>query len=342
MQPYDIAIIGAGPIGLETHIACQKAGMSVLHLDKGQIGQTISWFPPLMRFFSSNERIAIAGVPIQTTDQSKCTREDYLGYLRGLVIQFNLPIQTFEPVTQVTKENNLFTIQSDRFGQEATYQARNVVMATGGTAWPRKLNIPGEEFDHVHRQFDDPHKYFQRKLMIIGGKNSAVEAALRCHQAFAKVTMSYRKKDFNSSSIKYWLLPEMKSRIKAHEITCHFETIPVAIYRDSVALKHLRTGETFEVPVDNVLISIGFEADMSLFKKVGIPLEGEGKIPQFDPSTMQTHIDGLYIAGTAVAGTQQSYQVFLENCHVHVDRIVASITGTPLPEAPKINDDLET
>ena len=342
MKQVDLAIIGAGPIGLELHIACKRAGLSVLHFDKGQIAQTISWFPPQMRFFSSNERIAIAGVPIQTADQSKCSREEYLAYLRGLVRQFDLEIHTFEPIQQIEKKKKYFELISEFHGASQSYRAKQVALVTGGTARPRELNIPGENFPHVSHSLTDPHRYFQRRVLIIGGRNSAVEAALRCHHAFAQVVMSYRKSAFDSNSVKYWLLPELKSHIKQKDIDCYFDTIPVAILRHQVALKNLKNGQTFEVPCDDVLIQAGFEADMSLFEKVGVQQEDAGQAPKFNEATMETNVKGLYVAGTAVAGTQSSYQVFLENCHIHVERIVAALTGKAAPAKPQANEDLET
>jgi thioredoxin reductase (NADPH) len=342
MDVVDVAIIGAGPIGLEMHIGCLRTGLSVLHFDKGQIAETISHFPPLMRFFSSNERISLAGVPIQTIDQSKCSREEYLAYLRSLVRQFNLEIRTFEQIEQIEKKGDVFELQSESYGLKQSWKARYVILVTGGTARPRELNIPGENFPHVSHRFGDAHRYFRRRVVIIGGKNSAVEAALRCHHAFADVVMSYRGSEFNGQSVKYWLLPELKMHIKKNEVECHLNTIPVAILRNAVALENLKTGQTFEVPCDDVLIQAGFEADMSLFKKCGVRLRPQGQVPEHNHKTMQTNIEGLYVAGTAVAGTQSSYRVFLENCHIHTERIIAAITGCAAPETPEVNEELET
>ena len=112
MKDAQLAIIGAGPIGLELAIACKRAGIDYLHFDRGQIAETISWFPPLMRFFSSNERIALAGVPIQTTDQSKCTREEYLAYLRTLVVQFDLAVRTYEQVVSIEGSRGGFELRT--------------------------------------------------------------------------------------------------------------------------------------------------------------------------------------------------------------------------------------
>src|SRR5918995_6310830 len=94
----DVAIIGAGPIGLEMAVALKRAGVDYLHLEAKQIAYTISWYAPQTRFFSSNERIAIAGVPLQTADGSKSTREQYLAYLRTVVDLYDLQVNTYEPV----------------------------------------------------------------------------------------------------------------------------------------------------------------------------------------------------------------------------------------------------
>src|SRR4029077_10773388 len=101
MTTSDVAIIGAGPIGLELAVALKRAGVKYIQFDAEQIGYTISWFPPQTRFFSSNDRIAIAGVPLQTADQQKATREEYLTYLRRIVLEFDLKVNTYEKVVGI-------------------------------------------------------------------------------------------------------------------------------------------------------------------------------------------------------------------------------------------------
>lgn len=333
----DLAIIGAGPIGLEVAVAAQRAGLDYVVIDAGQIGQTICWFPYQMRFFSSTDRIAIAGVPIQTADQSKCSREEYLAYLRSIVGQFDLRIRTYEPVESIEREKgddaNGFVIHSRSARGVHLTRARNIVLATGDTDSPRRLGIPGEDLPHVSHQFVEPHRYFRRRLLVVGGKNSAVEAALRCYHAGAHVTISYRSEAFDDRAVKYWLLPEVKGRIARREIDCFYETQPTRITPTHVTLRQAGGGEV-QVEADFVLVLIGFTAEMSLFSSVGVELRGEGRVPTFDEQTMMTNVPGVYVAGTATAGTQQSYHVFLENCHVHARRIIASITGHAPPQAP--------
>src|SRR5688572_14542419 len=160
MTSAEVAIVGAGPIGLELAVALKRAGINYLHFDAKQIGYTISWFAPQTKFFSSNERIAIAGVPLETPDQSKATREQYLTYLRSIVQQFDLDVHTYEPVVGIDRVADEFVVTTNsRFGRR-TYRANKVVLATGGTDHPRKLNIPGEHLPHVDYYFRDPHTYF--------------------------------------------------------------------------------------------------------------------------------------------------------------------------------------
>lgn len=325
-QSADVAIIGAGPIGLELAVALKRAGVSYIQFDAKQIGYTISWFAPQTRFFSSNERIAIAGVPLLTPDQGKATREQYLTYLRQVVEEFDLQIHTYEQVCQVQRASDHFQIATESPQGRRQYSAGKVIFATGGTARPRLLNIPGEELPHVSHYFNDPHTYFRKRLLVVGGKNSAVEAALRCHYAGAHVTISYRRNTLNEKSIKYWLMPEISGLIQAKRIRAFFDSQPLRITPTHVALQN-SAGNNTEIPADFVLLLTGYEADMDLLRNTGVTLLGPCQNPAYDPVTMETNIPGLYVAGTAIGGTQDKYTVFIENCHVHVERIIRALTG---------------
>jgi thioredoxin reductase (NADPH) len=332
-QSAEVVIIGAGPVGIELAAAMKRAGIEYLHFDARQIGYTISWFAPQTRFFSSNERIAIAGVPLVTPDQMKSTREQYLAYLRAIVEQFDLKINTYEPVTGIQRQDDRFLLTTRRGDEQPIYSARKIVLATGGTARPRKLDVPGIDLPHVSRYFQDPHTYFRKEVLIVGGRNSAVEAALRCHYAGARVAISYRKPQFDATSIKYWLWPEMNGLNQSGKLKAYFNTTLKEIHSGGAVLLDA-DGREIKVPTDFVLILIGYEADMTLARMAGVELKEPGSIPVFDPATMQTNVPGIYVAGTAVAGTQAKYAIFIENCHVHTDRILASLTGQTPPPAP--------
>lgn len=361
----DVIVVGAGPIGLELAVALKRAGIDYLHFDAKQIGYTISWFPPQTTFFSSNERIAIAGVPLQTPDQDKSSREEYLAYLRSVVEQFDLEVQTYEPVVGIEKGDGEFLVTTLPMGRRRRYRGRRIVLCTGGTDRPRRLGIPGEDLPHVSHYFRDPHPYFRKQVLIVGGKNSAVETALRCYHAGANVSLSYRRPQLDPRSIKYWLLPEINGLIQEGKIAAYFNTIPTQITPTHVRLKRqdqaaiiaiasspspqalskeedtkiapvpiLDPSEVIEINPDFVLLQIGYTQDTTLFELAGVEVRGSCHAPVYDERTMETNVPGIYVAGTAVGGTQDKYHVFIENCHVHVGRIVAALTGAAPPPTP--------
>lgn len=321
-QNVTVAIVGAGPLGIALAIAFKKNDIDYLQFDRAQMAQAIYNFPIFTHFFSSSERISIADTPVQTQDQQKCTREEYLAYLRSLAMKYQLKIHSFEEVTQIeTVAGNGFQLATHSNKGTQQYTARYLVLATGGTSFPRRLNVPGEDLPHVSIKMEDPHKYFQKRVFIIGGKNSAAETALRCFHAGAKsVSIVCRAEKF-SESIKYWILPELESYIRKGDITCHFQTEVKEILEDRIVLMH--GDKKFEVETDFVIKTIGFNADQKLIKQLGVPLQNEK--PQYDHHTMETTIPGLYLLGTVVGGTQKKFEVFIENSREHVNKILNSL-----------------
>jgi len=337
-ESTDVAIVGAGPIGLELAIALQSLGVDYLQFDAGQIGETVRRYPPATTFFSSPDRIAIGGVPLRPVHESKATREQYLTYLHSVVQQFDLPVRSFEPVHSIRTTDDGFVLKTS----QAQVTARHVVLAMGDMHDPGRLEIPGEDLPHVRHGFGEATSYFRRKLLIVGGKNSAVETALRCHKAGAEVAISYRGAAFKPKSIKYWLLPEINALIQHGAIGFHPETVPVAIDQGRVTLSSTRDGGREQiVSADDVLILIGYRQDKTLFRMAGVTLEGENDAPKLDPETMMSDVPGLYIAGTAAAGTQKNFKLFIENSHPHVAKIAYSITGKRV-EPGLINNAAET
>ena len=338
MIETDVLLIGAGPIGIELAVALKARGIRYVHLDADQIGSTIAWYAPQTHFFSSPERIAIAGVPLQTVDQTKATREEYLNYLRAVVLQFNLEIETFERVMSLRKNaDGWFDASSVRASGERQWRARNVVLAIGDMHRPRRIGVPGEDLPHVSHYFGDPHLYFRRRVLIVGGQNSAVEAAIRCYRVGADVTLSYRGRELDPNRIKFWLLPEVRSLIRDGRLRWLPSTVVREIRGDGVVLDACEGGAfAGEVAADAVLLLTGYEQDSALFEQVGVTLEGAGRRPRFDEQTMETNVPGLFVAGTGSAGTQfGGVKEFIETSHVHVARILAALTRTAPPvEAP--------
>jgi len=337
----DTLIVGAGPIGIELAVCLRSLGHDYRHVDAGCVAHTVAWYPKQTRFFSSPERIAISGVPLATVNQEKASREEYLAYLRSVVKQFELDISTHERVTEVSRVEageHRYRVTTTRHGKpHATYRCRHLVLAIGDMHQPRKLDIPGEGLPHVSHFFDEPHRHFRQRLLIVGGKNSAVEAALRCHRADAVVTISYRQGWFDESSIKYWLMPELKSLIEKGEIAFYPNTVPTEITTETVRLASTAGEPAATIDADGVLLLTGYQQDKSLFRMAGVTLDGPNESPMVDYETMQTDAAGAYVIGTAVAGTQNKFKLFIENSHPHVAKACRSITGRDAP-AGLIND----
>lgn len=328
----EVAIVGAGPIGLELAVALERLGVGYTVFDSGQIAQTIWNWPPNTRFFSSPERIAIAGIPIPNPDQTKITGEAYLAYLRSVVEQFDLNLRLYEKVERIERREDGFQLLTSTLAGRRTGHFRHVVLASGGMASPRLLNIPGEDLPHVSHYVPDPHKYFRTRLLIAGGRNSAVEAALRCWRVGADVTICYRRPEFSRDIVKPHLFAEVGMLIREGQIKFLPERIPVEITPSHAVLGATRDGEPLDTPpllhaADFVLLCTGFVADMRLFEAAGVELRGERRVPVYAPETMETNVHGLYVAGTAAGGTQQRFEFFIETCHTHVEKIVAAITG---------------
>ena len=326
-----VAIVGAGPFGLELAVALKRHGIRFEIFDSGAIGQTISWWAPGTRWFSSNERIAIAGVPLLTPNQAKATREEYLTYLCSVARQFDIHVRNYEPVVEINLRHPGFTVVTKWQDAGRETQCEAVVLAVGGLDRARKLGIEGEDLPHVDGYLRELHRYYGRKVLIVGGRNSAVEAALRLYHAGAEVSLSYRGEQLPQDHIKYWLLPEIQGLIRSGQITAYFTTSPVRITPSHVMLQPGDTKGTAGekvVEAEEVLTLIGYEQDKTLLHAAGVDLVGDAQRPQYDPETMETNVPGLYVGGTAVAGTQSSsYKIFLENCHQHVDQILAHMTG---------------
>lgn len=334
-RAFDVAIVGAGPIGLEMAASLKRARVDYVHFEAGQIGHTfLSRWPPNTRFFSSPERVAIAGVPLQTVDQEKCTRETYLAYLRAVVEQLDLKVNTYERVVLARRDDRGFTLRTTTGTGDRVYRCRRLVLASGGMAGPNRLDIPGEDLPHVSYYLGDPHRYFRTRLLVVGGMNSALENALRAWRAGAEVTISYRRAELGRGAAKQHLVAEVGMWIREGRIRFLPETVPVEITPEHVALAPARDGrrsegELIRQPADFVLLSTGFVADMGLFEELGVTLHGPRKVPEFAPETMETNVPGVYVAGTAAGGTQQQYQHFIETSHVHVERIAAAIAISP-------------
>ena len=273
-------------------------------------------------------------VPLYQADYRELSRElpgpfDAVVCLSGSIMHMPDDIQVqraFQSRRAVLREGGILVLTQGTTDKQWADKPR-FILAIGDMHKPNRLNIPGEDLPHVSHYFHDVHPYFRKRLLIVGGRNSAAEAALRCWRAGAEVTLSYRQADFDAQLIKHWILPDLKTQIELGTIGFEPLTVPVAITPEHVVLERPR-GQSIIHSTDFVLLLTGYVADMRLFEVAGVTLVGESQAPVHDPETMETDVPGLYVAGTAAAGKRQArYALFIENTHVHVGRIVRALTG---------------
>ena len=318
---YDIIIVGGGPCGLAAGIEAAKAGLSHLILDMGSLTESIRQYPRRMRFFSTAENIEIGGLPFAISDV-KAGRDEALQYYRKAAAYYNLNFELFQEVWDVQKTEDLFTVTTTTGTQ---YQAHKVIMATGYFTRPRWLNIPGENLPHVSHYYDEPFKYSFTNVVIIGASNSAVEAALELYRHDVNVTIVHRGDDFRST-VKYWLVPDVKNRVKEGRINTVFDSVVTQIDEKSVTINNLKTGDETQLPADFVFVLTGYIPDAALLTRCGIDLNSETQVPVYDKETFETNVPGLYVCGTVLAGIYTE-KVFIENGREHAQAIIDHIVG---------------
>ncbi len=330
MQVYDVLIIGAGPCGLAVGIEAAKAGLSHLILEKGSITESIRRYPKRMRFFSTAENIEIGGIPFPISEV-KANRSEALQYYRKVAGYYHLNFKLFTEVTQVVKQDDFFEVQT---AKGEVYHARKVIIATGYFDFPRHLGIPGENLPHVTPYYDEPFLYSFSKVVIVGAANSAVEAALELYRHDVDVTIVHRGEDFRPT-VKYWLVPDVKNRVREGKIKTRFNSLTTAIEPKRVQIENIETGESEWIDADFVLMLIGYVPDGALLQRCGIELTQPSMVPVYDPETFETNVAGLYLCGTVVAGIHTE-KVFIENGREHAAAIIDHIVGRKIRQVKEL------
>lgn len=318
MEILDVLIIGAGPIGLNCALEAEKNGLSYVIIEKGTIVNSLYNYPLYMRFFSTADKLEIAEIPFITTSP-KPGRQDALEYYQGIARQKALKIKLYEKVLDISK-NERFEIQTSK----AKYLAKNVIIATGFYDIPKLLNVRGEHLPKVKHYYTEPYPYANQKIVVIGASNSAVDAALETYRKGAEVTMIIKGSEI-SSSVKYWVKPDIENRIAEGSIKAYFNAEMQEIKDSTVIFKDDR-GSIHEIENDFVLAMTGYLPDFDFLKNSGILLRNENLIPMYNPETMETNIKNLYLAGV-VCGGKDTHLWFIENSRIHANLIVKHILG---------------
>jgi len=339
LNDVDLLIVGAGPCGLAAAISAMRGGLRPLVLDAASVVSTITSYPYYVRFFSTAEKLSLGGLPFVVASE-KPSRRDALAYYRAVVRHFEIPVRQYERVTAIERADSGFVVHSSsRSAGARQTRARAVVVATGYFGSPNYLRVPGEDLPNVSHVYREGHEAFEQRVVVVGGGNSAAEAALDLWRSgAARVTLVHFGPTFDKK-IKPWVLPDFLNREKERSIFTRWESRVSSIAPDAVAITSSRGEEA--LPADRVYVMTGFAPNMDLLRQVGVPIDPVTGIPSHDPSTLETSIPGLFIAGVVVAGYDAN-KVFIENGRYHGDKIVARILGQTAPAEPKLSAELDT
>lgn len=314
----DLVLVGAGPAALGALHAAQAADLRAVAIDKGPVCGALLQHPTYMKWFSTTDKLELAGFPLLANDKNP-TRDEYLRYCRAFARYFDLKVVTYHAVTAVIPLDGLFRVEAkDRFGRAFAWRARNVAFATGFYDSPRPLGVPGEDLPKVSHRYTEAHYYAMHDVLVVGAGSSAAEVALELHRAGARVTVAMRGDRF---STKYWIEPDIENRIREGSIACHRNAEVVEIRPDDVLLR-TPAGEV-AVANDFVLAMTGYEPDTRLLEAAGAVVDSATKKPALT-GDFESTVPGLYVAGTLCAGCD-SNTVFVENSRDHGPRIVAHI-----------------
>lgn len=314
---YDVLIIGGGPIGLACAIEAKKNNLKALIIEKGTLTNSLFNYPLDMTFFSTAERLEVGEIPF-TCVVPKPGRKEALEYYRQVTRAFNLEINLYEEVIKVFKQDEYFQIHTVK----ANYKAKKVIIATGFYDIPHLLKVEGENLPIVHHYYKEAHPYAMQKVVVIGANNSAVDAALECYRKGAEVHLIVRKEGF-TDKLKYWVRPDIENRIAEGTIKAYFNSKVLEIKANGICIE--QNNQLIEISCDHILAMTGYEPNFDFLTKAGVKLKEDGfKTPTYNPVSMETNVQGLYLAGV-VCGGLQTNSWFIENSRVHAKQIINHI-----------------
>ena len=298
-DPLDLLIIGAGPSGLSAAQAAAREGLRYLVLEKGTIADTIRHYPVGRTLFSTPNELEMSEGALKPC-REKPTREELLSHYIHFVLDNDLKINTGEEVVDIEKLTpEGFLVSSDR----DQYSAARILFAIGAMAHPRRLDIPGEDLTKVHHLFVEPYPYVRRDALVVGGGNSAAEAALFLSEEGARTTLAIWREDWENrdpkaGAMKHWVRMPLEKEVTAGRLRVILYKEVLKITERDVTLT-TDDGETLTIPNEVMFVLIGSDADLTLLRKLGVKTE-PGKlteVPVYNPETFETNVPGVYVAG---------------------------------------------
>jgi putative YpdA family bacillithiol system oxidoreductase len=313
----EVLIIGAGPIGIACALECKKQKLNYLVLEKGALTNSLFNYPLNMTFFSTSEKLEVDAIPF-ISNNPKPTRNEALEYYRRVVTSKHLNINLYEEVKTIDKTNDRFRVTSSK----GNYRAKKIIIATGFYDIPNLLNVPGEDLQKVFHYYKEAHPFTLQNIAVVGSSNSSVDAALEIYRKGGNVTMIVRG-DKIGERVKYWVRPDILNRIKEGSIKTYFNSEIKEIKTDEIIITTPHGEES--IHNDYVIALTGYRPNFKFLESAGLKFSEDKKhIPVYNSETMESNVDGLYLAGV-ICGGMETHKWFIENSRIHATQIVAHI-----------------
>lgn len=316
----DVIIIGGGPIGIACALECKKRNWNYLIIEKGALTNSLFNYPKNMTFFSTSEKLEIDDIPF-ISKNPKPNRDEALEYYRRVATSNSININLFETVETISKEKNHFKITTDK----SSYDSKKIVLATGFYDIPNLLNVPGEDLPKVTHYYKEAHPYAMQDIVVIGASNSSVDAALEIYRKGGNVTMIIRGEGIGER-VKYWVRPDIINRIEEGSIKAYFNSEITEIKDNELTFK---SPEGFKTIPNNFVVALtGYKPNFDLLNQLGImQSDDEKRLPNYNPKTMETNIEGVYLAGV-ICGGMETHKWFIENSRIHAKQIAEHMETT--------------
>jgi len=315
----DIIIIGAGPIGIACALECQKRNWNYLVIEKGALTNSLFNYPLNMTFFSTSEKLEIDNIPF-ISNNPKPTRNEALEYYRRVTTSNQLNINLYEEVKNISKNNARFEVATNK----NSYSAKKVIIATGFYDIPNLLNVPGEDLPKVFHYYKEAHPFTLQNVAVVGASNSSVDAALEIYRKGGNVTMIVRGETIGER-VKYWVRPNILNRIEEGSIKAYFNSEITSIDTDFIEIKTPEGNK--KLPNDYVIALTGYQPNFKFLDQAGIEFSEDKKhIPNYNPDTMESNVEGLYLAGV-ICGGMETHKWFIENSRIHAKLIAEDIAS---------------
>ncbi len=296
---FDLIIIGAGPAGISAAYEARKLNLNYLVLEKNLIANTIYNYPIGLTVFSTVNELELQPNTLFPA-REKPTREELLSYYTRFVLENNLNIQWEEAVLTVEKiGENHFKVKTEK----AEYETSKVLFAFGAMQYPRHLGVKGEDLPKVHHLFRETYPYVKKRAIVVGGGNSAGEAALFLAEEGAFSTLATFRKDWEETDpkqgcIKHWVKEPLEQQLEKNCLDVFFLGRVVEIKEKEIVLES-EDGEIETLPNDVVFILIGSDADLTMLENLGVKFKDSkyGIVPVYEEETFETDVSGVYVVG---------------------------------------------